>query len=178
MSNHIKIGVFVPNGAQFLDVACVDSLGTMSKAYLSAIPFLPSHMVSLAPDVTVYYISSPGRGTDVVLTSGAVLKATHLYTDEAVQPGELDIVVVPGPNPTEQFEEEGLRWLRGHSQTEGVDILSICTGLFICSEAGIANGRRASGPRGLQGMLRERFPEVKLVGEKYRWVRDGNLWSS
>ncbi|KJZ77859.1 hypothetical protein HIM_02496 [Hirsutella minnesotensis 3608] len=44
--------------------------------------------------------------------------------------------------------------------------------------AGIANGRLASGPRGFQDTLRKRFPEMKLAGDKYRWVRDGNFWSS
>lgn len=178
MSPHIKIGVFIPNGAQFLDVACVDSLGVMSKTYLGAIPFLPSHVTSLAPDVSIYYISSPEQGPEIKLTSGAVIKATHTYADDEVAPGKLDIIVVPGPDPTEKFAEGGLKWLREQAGTKGVDVLSICTGLFICASAGIADGKRASGPRGLQSMLKERFPDVKLVGDKYRWVQDGNFWSS
>lgn len=178
MSSHIKIGVFIPNGAQFLDVACVDSFGVMSKKYLGVLPFIPSHVSSLAPDVSIYYVSSPKQGPEIPLTSGAVLKATHMYTDEEVAPGKLDMVVVPGPDPTEKFAEEGLKWLRGHAETEGVDVLSICTGLFICASAGIADGKRASGPRGLQDWLKESFPKLNLVGDKYRWVQDGNFWSS
>ncbi|OAA49384.1 ThiJ/PfpI family protein [Metarhizium rileyi] len=178
MSSHIKIGVFIPNGAQLLDVACVDTLGVMSKTYLGALPFLPSHVASLAPDVSVYYVSSPEQGPEIPLTSGAVVKATHVYTDEEVAPGKLDMVVVPGPDPTEKFAEKGLKWLRGHAKTEGVDVLSICTGLFICASAGIVEGKRASGPRGLQSLLKEKFPGVKLVGDLYRWVQDGNFWSS
>ncbi|EFZ00218.1 DUF4066 domain protein [Metarhizium robertsii] len=178
MPSHIKIGVFIPNGAQFLDVACVDSFGVMSKKYLGVLPFIPSHVSSLAPDVSIYYVSSPKQGPEIPLTSGAVLKATHVYTDEEVAPGKLDMVVVPGPDPTEKFAEEGLKWLRGHAETEGVDVLSICTGLFICASAGIADGKRASGPRGLQDWLKESFPKLNLVGDKYRWVQDGNFWSS
>ncbi|KHN95329.1 ThiJ/PfpI family protein [Metarhizium album ARSEF 1941] len=177
-SSHVKIGVFIPNGAQFLDVACVDSLGTMDKAYLDAIPFVPAAVSSLAPDVSVYYISSPAQGPDIPLTSGAVVRATHVYTDEDVAPGRLDVVVVPGPDPAEKFADEGLAWLRRHSETEGVDVLSICTGLFVCAAAGIADGRRASGPKELQRQLRASFPGLRLVGDKYRWVRDGSFWSS
>ena len=62
MSKHIKIGVFIPNGAQFLDVACVDSLGVMCKSYLSAIPFIPNHFAAIAPDVSVYYITQSTTG--------------------------------------------------------------------------------------------------------------------
>lgn len=178
MSSHIKIGVFIPNGAQFLDVACVDSFGVMSKAYLGAIPFLPAHVTSLAPDVAIYYISTPEQGSEIPLTSGATIKATHLYTDDEVAPGQLDIVVVPGPDPGLEFAEGGLKWLREQSEAKGVDVLSICTGLFICASAGIADGKRASGPRGLQSMLKDKFPRVNLVGDKYRWVQDGNFWSS
>lgn len=178
MSSHIKIGVFIPNGAQFLDVACVDSLGVMSKEYLGITPFLPAHVAAIAPDVSVYYISTPEQGSEIKLTSGAVMKATHIYTDDEVAPGKLDIIVVPGPDPTETFAEGGLKWLREQAGTKGVDVLSICTGLFICASAGIADGKRASGPRGLQSMLKDKFPKVKLVGDKYRWVQDGNFWSS
>ncbi|KAJ3473127.1 hypothetical protein NLG97_g10501 [Lecanicillium saksenae] len=182
MSQHIKIGIFIPCGAQFLDVACVDSLGTMSKKYFGelarAVPSFPSHVADLAPDVSLYYITTPEQGSDIPLTSGAVLKATHVYTDEGVAPGKLDIVVVPGPDPDSKFSDASLSWLKKQAETPGVDILCICTGIFICASAGIVDGKRASGPRGLQSILNKRFPKVKLVGDNYRWVQDGNFWSS
>ncbi|KAJ6786277.1 hypothetical protein PWT90_00817 [Aphanocladium album] len=182
MSHHIKIGVFVPCGAQLLDLACVDVLGVMSKEYFSAlrraVPLLPAHVVDLAPDVSLYYISSPEQGSDIPLTSGATLKATHLYTDEEVSPGKLDIVMVPGPDPAIDFSDGSLQWLREQAGTSGVDILCVCTGIFLCASAGIVDGKRASGPRGLQALLKDKFPKVKLVGDNYRWVQDGNFWSS
>lgn len=178
MAQHIKIGVFAPNGTQFLDVACVDNLGVMSKEYLKVLPDLPKHVTSIAPEVSIFYISSPELGMDIPLTSGATLKATHTYLDGDVAPGKLDIIVVPGPDPSSEYAEDGLEWLRKHSETPGVDILSICTGLFICASAGIVDGKKASGPRGLQGMLKKQFPKVNLVGDEYRWVQDGNFWSS
>lgn len=179
MSKTIRIGVFIPHGAQTLDTACVDVLGVMSHEYLSAIPQLPAHVAALAPHVSVAYITTPTQGSDIPLTSGMTIRATHSYGDAEVAPGKLDVVLVPGPDPMLAFDDEGaLAWLRAQAGVEGVDVLSICTGLFVCGAAGIADGKRASGPRGLQGMLKERFAKIELVGDEYRWVRDGNFWSS
>jgi transcriptional regulator GlxA family with amidase domain len=178
-SKHIHIGVFIPHGAQTLDVACVDVLGVMSQKYFSALSFIPPAMASTAPDVTVSFITSPSLGgMDVSLTSGVVIKATHLYTNEAVAPGKLDIVVVPGPDPRIDFDKGGLEWLKKQSEVPNVDVLSICTGIFLCAAAGVAEGKSASGPRGMQDVLKARFPGVKFVGEGQRWVQDGNFWSS
>ncbi|KAF7561144.1 hypothetical protein G7046_g3020 [Stylonectria norvegica] len=177
-SEHIHIGVFIPSGAQVLDVATVDILGVMSKEYLDALEFLPAHVKALAPHVKISYISSLEQGMDIPLTSNMTIKATHLYTDAEVAPGKIDILVVPGPDPRSTFEEAGLKWLRRHFETEGVDVLSVCTGIYICGAAGILKGKSASGPRGLQDDLKKKDWGVKLVGDEYRWVRDGNLWSS
>lgn len=179
MPGDIRIGVFVPNGAQLLDTATVDVLGVMSREYLElAGELVPSHIYAIAPNVSIYYITTPSGGADVPLTAGAVIRATHDYTDKDVAPGRLDMVVVPGPEPSSEFEEGALDWLRRQSETPGVDILSVCTGLLLCGAAGVADGKRVSGPRGMQNVLHKRFPHMKLVGDKYRWVRDGNLWSS
>lgn len=179
MSRHIRIGVFIPNNAQMLDVATVDVLGVMSKEYFSELAeVMPAHVATIAPAVSIYYITVPSQGGEIPLTSNGILKATHSYTDDEVAPGNLDIVVVPGPDPTAEFEKGSLGWLRRQSETEGVDVLSICTGLYVCASAGIADGRLASGPRGAQGVLEKKFPKVKLVGDNQRWVRDGNFWSS
>lgn len=177
----IRIGVFIPNGAQVLDMACVDVLGCMSKEYLGVNPDLPPSLAALAPNVHISYITTPSQYEQGVVsgfTSNLQVKPTHAYTDEDVAPGRLDIVFVPGPDPTSEYEEGGLEWLAAQAGTEGVDVLSVCTGIYICASAGIADGRRASGPRGLQGDLRKKFPKVRLVGDDMRWVRDGNFWSS
>lgn len=177
-AKYIHIGVFIPNGAQALDVATVDVLGVMSKDYMGAMDFLPAHIRNLAPEVKISYISTPEQGMETELTSNMTLKLTHLYTDPEVAPGKLDIVVVPGPDPRSVFEQGGLKWLKKQFETEGVDVLSVCTGILICGEAGILDGRKASGPRGRQDQLAKSFPKATLVGDEYRWVQDGNLWSS
>ena len=179
MSGRITIGVFIPCGAQLLDVAAVDVLGVMSKEYFAtASDIVPPPIFAATPEVTVYYISTPSSGDEIPLTSGAILKPTHTYEDDAVAPGKLDIVLVPGPDPACNPDEGGLEWLRRQNATKGVDILSVCTGLYICGAAGIADGKLASGPRGVQDDLRKKFPKVKLVGANQRWVQDGNFWSS
>lgn len=139
---------------------------------------LPKHLIDLAPDVSFAYITSPKAGELVPLTSGMTIKATNFYTDEEVRPGKLDIIMVPGPNPEDTFEDEALDWLREQSNTPGVDVLCVCTGLFLCASAGIVDGKHASGPRGLQDQLTSMFPKIKLVGDNQRWARDGNFWSS
>jgi putative intracellular protease/amidase len=176
---NITIGVFIPHDAQFLDVATVDVLGTISREYLSVMPDLPEQVVSHAPSVRVYYITSPANPTgEIPLTTGIKAKATHFYTDDEVAPGRLDIILVPGPNPFIEFHQGALGWLKAQAETEGVDILSVCTGAFICAAAGILRGKKASGPMPMQGILSKRFPDVEWVGGNQRWVQDGNIWSS
>ncbi|KPM45534.1 hypothetical protein AK830_g1023 [Neonectria ditissima] len=178
-STHVRIGVFIPSGAQTLDTATVDVLGVMSKEYLGMVPIIPAHLSALAPSVSISFITTPTQGPEIPLTSNMTIKATHSYEDPAMAPGQLDIVIVPGPDPTQTaFDEGGLEWLKAQFETPGVDILSVCTGIYVCGAAGILEGRRASGPRGLQDDLEKKFPGVQLVGEKYRWIQDGNLWSS
>lgn len=176
---NLTIGVFIPHDAQFLDVATIDVLGTISKEYMGLLPGLPKEIASQAPSVKIYYITSPANPNgEIPLTSGGKAKATHFYSDDEVAPGKLNIVAVPGPNPYTDFHEGALQWLKAQAETEGVDILSVCTGAFICASAGILEGKKASGPKPMQEVLQQRFPEVKWVGGNQRWVQDGNIWSS
>lgn len=108
---------------------------------------------------------------------------THHYSSPEVAPGTLDIVLVPGPDPKIDLSEDpaALSWLAAHaSNTDKTDILSVCSGIYLCGLAGILKGKKAVGPRGLQGDLRTKFLDqgVKWVGDELRWVQDGNLWSS
>ncbi|KIL95245.1 hypothetical protein FAVG1_02178 [Fusarium avenaceum] len=177
MAKQLRIGVFMPSSVQLLDLATVDVLASMSKEYLGLLP-LPPHISQMAPSTKITYITSPKLFPHVDLTADLSVRATHTYEDDDVAPGKLNIVVVPGTEPSETFEEAELEWLRGHFNTKGVDVLCVCTGVYLCGEAGILNGRSVSGPRGLQDDLVKKYPDVKFVGEEYRWIQDGNLWSS
>jgi len=203
----VKIGVFVPGDAQLLDLACIDVFHMMSREYLSLIPILPAHIVELAPSVEIYYITSDANakttttttgdnksetetegkhGKDDVmipLTSKVSIKATHTISSSSpdIAPGNLNILLVPGPDPSSSFDEPVLQFLRAHAEAanRGTDILSVCTGILLCGAAGLLdNGRTACGPRGIQDEIRKKHPGAKLVGEKWRWVKDGNFWSS
>lgn len=175
----IKIGVFVPVGVQFLDVAAVDILGVMSKEYLSDLDVLPARVTTLAPSATFYYISTPDQGKTVPVSSGGSLQVTHFYNDPGVAPGQLDIVVIPGPLQVGcDIDEGALKWLRSQFDAPGVDILSICTGMFVCAAAGITENKKVCAPRGLELNLRAQFPNAILAPRNMRWIQQGNLWSS
>lgn len=77
-------------------------------------------------------------------------------------------------------DPEALAWLKAQADNPGTDIISICTGIFICGEAGVLEGKTACGPREAQELLAKQFEtqRVKWVGEEWRWAHDGNFWSS
>ncbi|KAI0482345.1 ThiJ/PfpI family protein [Xylariaceae sp. FL0804] len=178
----VRVGVFIPSECQLLDAACVDVLGSMSHEYLSTVSgLIPAAVIDLAPSVEICYIGTVPAGQPVALTSGLRARTTHRFGDAAVAPGTLDVVLVPGPEPFGPLPDaDALAWLREHGKEgRGADVLSVCTGILVCGAAGLLEGRRACGPRGLQDMIRKKnFGEKELVGDKLRWVQDGNFWSS
>ncbi|CAG9949064.1 unnamed protein product [Clonostachys rosea f. rosea IK726] len=175
----IRLGVFIPGDTQLLDLACVDVLHMMSKEYLSLLKLLPSHIADIAPSVSIFYITAPAANDQMVaLSSNMTVRATHDITHPDVQPGKLDIVLVPGPDPEAKWDKPVLDFLLGHSKSPNTDVLSVCTGIYLCGSAGLLDGRTVCGPRGLQDALKKMYPTATFVGEKYRWVQDGNFWSS
>ncbi|KAH9902191.1 hypothetical protein F4778DRAFT_736655 [Xylariomycetidae sp. FL2044] len=217
MKRHaITVGVFIPADAQLLDAATIDVIGSMGYEYLSKMErMLPKALLDLAPSIDIRYIGTTAgsthdnkandgnkdnKGTTIELTSNMHIATTHHFSDPSVAPGQLDIILVPGPDPNGPFDgteemREAMRWLGRHGShsnddddDDGVktgnkkktaDILSVCTGVFVCGEAGLLKGRKVCGPRGLQREIRAKgFGERELVGEKVRWERDGRFWSS
>ena len=127
------------------------------------------------------------RGQPIPLTASMNIICTHHFSSPDVAPGKLNIVLVPGMDPKLDLDSDKgpLSWLAGHAANNinnesTTDILSVCSGIYLCGAAGILKGKKACGPRGLQGDLCKRFEsqEVTWLGEKLRWVGDGNLWSS
>ncbi|WYZ34432.1 hypothetical protein EsH8_I_000708 [Colletotrichum jinshuiense] len=179
----VKIGVFIPSECQLLDMACIDVFGMMSKEYLGPMDFMPRHLVELAPSVQIFYITSKisddaSSPTLLQLTAGVKIKPTHDISHPDVQPGKLDIFLVPGPDPAASWDEDVLGFLRAHAaEKKTTDVLSVCTGIFLCGSAGLLEGKTVCGPRGVQDILRKKHPGANFVGEKYRWYQDGNLWT-
>ncbi|KAK8049744.1 class I glutamine amidotransferase-like protein [Apiospora phragmitis] len=161
-------------GKNNVSVACVDIFGTISHEYMSLVAGLvPQAVIDLAPS------AAAANNNMIPLTSGMSIPRTHHYSEAAVGPGKLDIVLVPGPDPSTTFEAGAVAWLRRQGEVETTDILSVCTGILLCGEAGLLKGRTACGPRGLQDKIRDMFgPDVVLKGTELRWVQDGRFWSS
>lgn len=170
----------MPSKAQLLDVSPIDLFGMVSPEYLAACQ-LPAPLIACGTPSIIHYISIPSNGDHAELTASAVLRITRMTTDPVVQPGMLDIMLVPGPDPTMIFEEDAVKFLRDHANWKGkdgetTDILSICTGCILLGQAGILKGRNASGPRALVPMLKK-FPDTHWIDDK-RWVKDENIWTS
>ncbi|KAI1813979.1 ThiJ/PfpI family protein [Poronia punctata] len=192
MSPEIKIGVLLANTPQLLDLACIDIFHMMSREYLSLLDFLPKYIAASAPSVQIYYIVSPSSSSDgndikAPLTANATLSIPPTHTTSSFPPGSLDILLIPGPDPSSSFDRETLSFLKSHGENGKTDILSVCTGIFICGEAGLLERKegkgkgkervKACGPRGMQDVLEKKFPEAEFVGGRVRWWRDGRFWS-
>ncbi|KAK3328827.1 class I glutamine amidotransferase-like protein [Apodospora peruviana] len=175
----IHIGVFIPADSQLLDLACVDIFGTASYEYMILLKDqLPAAMYNLAPSVTISYIGTVPAGDLIECTSSLKIRCTHNLSSPEVAPGTLDIVLVPGPDPNSVIDDASKKWLAAHAARKETDILCVCTGVYVCGAAGILNGKKVSGPRGLQDDLKKKFEGVTWVGDELRWTSDGNFWSS
>ncbi|KAH6675522.1 PfpI endopeptidase-like protein [Halenospora varia] len=177
----LRIGLYVPKSVQLLDLSPIDLFAMLDPAYLSACD-LPAPLVAQGMPSTIHIISITETGPYVDTTAKLDVRVTKTTSDLEVQPGNLDIILVPGPDPHAKFDEKTLEFLKGHADWRGkngesTDILSICTGCFVLGYAGIFKGKKASGPRPLVPQLRKMFPETTWVEDK-RWVHDGNIWSS
>lgn len=58
-------------------------------------------LVALAPEIKISYVGARAAGSVLELTAGLKMQLTHHFTDEEVQPGKVDVVLVPGPDPRE-----------------------------------------------------------------------------
>ncbi|KAI0974535.1 class I glutamine amidotransferase-like protein [Xylaria arbuscula] len=176
----LHIGVFIPTDCQLLDAAGVDIFGSLSYEYFSVLKGLvPQVVLDLAPSIQIHYIGSVQAGEKIPMTSNQFVIATNHYSEPEVAPGKLDIIYVPGPDPSAPFPEGAVEWLRTQGATEGVEILSVCTGIFLCGAAGLLKGRSICGPRGMQDALKQKgFEPSSMRGHELRWIQDGNFWSS
>ncbi|KAI0164726.1 class I glutamine amidotransferase-like protein [Xylariaceae sp. FL1272] len=176
----VNVGVFIPADCQLLDAAGVDIFGSLSYEYLSVLDKLvPKPVIAVAPSVAIHYIGSVQKGEPIQMTANQTVVATNHFSDPEVAPGKLDVVYIPGPDPFAPFDEGGLDWLRQQAETEGTDILSVCTGIFLCGKAGLLKGREVCGPRGMQPLIEQMGFEPKAMrGHELRWIQDGNFWSS
>ncbi|KAJ0300696.1 uncharacterized protein N0V96_001950 [Colletotrichum fioriniae] len=195
----VKIGVFIPSECQLLDMACVDVLFMMSREYLGGLPMIPKNIPSSAPSVEIYYISvkaSPSTSSHsksnlipdaehlvplLPLTAGVKIQPTHDVSSPEVQPGMLDILLVPGPDPAASWDEETLAFLRGHADEEDeeggegkrTDVLSVCTGGITNGNDLVAAYARSSERRLFPGPIVEIACKMAEVGERGQMYEQG-----
>ncbi|KIX04528.1 uncharacterized protein Z518_05398 [Rhinocladiella mackenziei CBS 650.93] len=174
-STSLRVGILLIPPVQLLDASAIDAFGMLTPSYLSACG-LPQPLVDLAIPVSIHYISTSGPDTHVSMTSSATLPVTDSLDSPAVQPGQLDTLLIPGPDPNLVPDEAVSSFIRAHQKADKTDILVICTGSFPAGYAGLLDGKRVTGPRALVTKLKEKFPTAKFVDR--RWERDGRLWTS
>jgi putative intracellular protease/amidase len=179
-TKELRIGVFIPVGAQLLDLSPIDLFSMITPDYLRACT-LPTPIVNLGTPCTIHYISMPGN-EHIEMTAQAFLRISKTTEDKEVQPGMLDTLLVPGPDPSTIFDAKVLDFVRAHAIWRGsdgklVDILSVCTGCILLGQSEVLKGKKASGPRAIVPKLRKDFPDTTWIDDK-RWVKDGNIWTS
>ena len=175
MATSLQVGVLIIPPVQFLDAAAIDAFGMLTPEYLQACN-LPEPLTKLGIPVSIHYIAASGPGTHASMTSSASLPVTDSLTSPAVQPGKLDALLIPGPDPNLIPDEEVLSFIRAHKESQKTDFLVVCTGSFPAGYAGLLDGKTVVGPRGLLGKLKEKFPKATFV--ERRWERDGRVWTS
>jgi putative intracellular protease/amidase len=194
MATPLRIGVLIVPPIQLLDIAPIDLFAMLSRSYFEDCK-LPQPLLDLAiPDsgLSITYIAHTGPSSSSSLSSNNPTQSQKLgppapttahlnleitagLDDPRVLPGELDILMIPGPPPGMQIPEVVCEFVRAHVE-KGVDLLTICTGIFVAAEAEVLNGKTATGSRGIMDVLEKRYQAVKWVDR--RWSRDGRVWTA
>ena len=169
-----RIAVLLVPPLQLLDASPVDLFGMLTRDYLTACR-LPAPLIAGAVPMNIHYVAESGPDTIAACTADAGLRVTHGLADEATQPANLDVLMIPGPDPKAVPSGAVKEFVKKHAEG-GTQILTVCTGIFVAGHAGILGGKKATGPRPLLGELKKKFPEA--TWEDHRWTRDGKLWTS
>lgn len=178
----LKIGVLLTDPVQLLDLAPIDLFSMGTPEYLE-ICKIPPPIVSLAKPCKIYYIGKKASAAslenkkalqEVTATSGICL--THTTADDEVSPGNLDVLLLPGPDPNNEPDDEVKAFLQAHNKHK-TTILVICTAAFVAGYSGIYDNRHVTGPRFLIPDLRKLFPKAEW-DESVRWKQDGHIWTA
>lgn len=174
-SFHIAILIVPP--IQLLDIAPIDLFAMLTQSYFKACNFPAPLIGSAIPDsnLRLTYVSQDGPGSVADNTAHLGLHVDAGLNSPDVSPGKVDLVMIPGPPPGMRPSEDVLRFVRSHVEA-GVELMTICSGVFVAAYAGLLDGKKATGPRGVLDMLEKDFPNVEWVDKRY--TRDGRIWSS
>ena len=140
----------------------------------------PAQVFATANDLTPagepkpYEIAIVAQETDVVTTSGIVLRSEVLPQDEV---GLGTLIVSGGHGVNEACRDAALLgWVRHRAGLAG-RTASVCSGAFLLAEAGLLDGRRVVTHWRRCAEFAARFPAVRLDPDPI-FVRDGPVWTS
>lgn len=173
----LHIGVLIVPPIQLLDVSPVELFSMMTKDYFQA-SNLPQALIDVAlpsSDIKISYIAHSGPNTTAGTIPNLNLTVTNGTDDLNVAPAKLDILLVPGTDPATRPAEAVLEFVRRHVQS-GVDLLAICTGVFVTTHSGVLDGKHATAPRGMLDDIMRSFPNVKWQDKRY--INDGKIWTT
>ena len=157
-ASQLDIGVLLFGEVQLLDLSAIDLFSMCSKAYLKACE-LPAPLINRGFDeVNISYIaeganhvspSDPGSdksdapaNVSLMPTSASLnFQLTAGIADPEVAPGKLDILLIPGPDPSTNPTLAMAKYTRSHSKADSTDILVVCTSIFPVGYTGILLGK-------------------------------------
>lgn len=185
----LRVAALLVHPFQFLDLAPIDLFHMLSKQYLRECR-LPQPLINSGiDDVEICYVAEDtGKngddGEDTVkladMTASARIQITHGLDDPSIQPGCIDILFIPGPDPSIIPSERICNFVRRHAEIQDTTIMSVCTGVYVLGYSGVLDNKVVTGPRALIGMeLKKKFPRAKWR-DNNRWEVDssGRLWTS
>lgn len=88
---------------------------------------------------------------------------------------KLDILFIPGPNPT-YIPSATIRSFIIEQSKQVQALLVVCTASHTLAQTGLLTGIAATGPRIMLPMLKKSYPNV--LWEEKRVVQHGNIWTS
>lgn len=121
-----------------------------------------------------YRLHIVSRNGGKIVSSSGLEVLTH-----KIQPGAYDTFIVTGGNVLNAPPDLAYSW--SHELCDSIKgsrrVASVCTGAFILAAAGILNGRRATTHWMYTGLLKRRYPRIKVEGDQI-FTKDGNVWTS
>lgn len=149
-SNTFKVAIFVYDGVELLDFGGPGEVFAATRGFetftvaVSADPILSQGFVRVTPEYSISNCPKP------------------------------DIVVLPGGGTRQVRENESvINWIRSIADNDGI-MLSVCTGAFILSKAGLLDGKKATTWYGAIDGLQEATPNATILKET-RFVDNGRV---
>lgn len=173
-SPHITVLLFP--STQLLDLSPIDLFGMLHPSYLSTCA-LPSPLVASGTPFTISYAADAPADSVAELTAAAALRVSHNLSDKALAPGNVDVLLIPGPEPNYEPSKAEIAFMQAHAAA-GAYILTVCTGVFAAGRAGLLAGKRVTGPRALLGTLRAIVPDAEVTEKRWEVDCGGRVWSA